>query len=206
MSRLRVVGLALAVVFAMSSVGVASASGHEFIASAKGAKLSGTVIAGIKGVQKFTTAAGIVECNKLEVTEGVTEGVENKETKKFESPTQNVTIQYKGCSAFGFVEVVVTPAKYTFSAEVGTGSTKNVTLNNEITITVASCTVNIPGKQTIGEAKYSNSTGKIELEPNVSGITSSGSGFGCEYSSESKGKYTGNSTVEIPSPGTLEWK
>jgi hypothetical protein len=193
MLRVRTIGLALVAVLAMSAVAAASASAHEFVATASGETITGSA----KENQVFTTKAGKVTCTALKVTSGKTTGTKAK--------TQVATIGYEKCTAFG-LEAKITAAEYEFNAEIGPGTPKNVKILKAITITAPLCTVTVP-VQTVGEVTYKNVTSgtkkEIELVPNVTGITSSGSGLACSYASESKGTYTGTSLVSVPN--SIEW-
>jgi len=184
MKRIKYVGLALVVVCALSAAAVASAGAHDFSASAVAA-LKGTA----KQTQVFTTAAGKVECSTLSVTSGTTALL---------ALTQSATVQYSGCKAFGLA-ATVSPAQYVFSADNGL-----VRIASSITIKATACLVTVPGNQDLTTVAYKNSGAEIVLEPNVTGITSEGSGAACTYAKESKGTYTGNSSVSIAG-GTLKW-
>jgi hypothetical protein len=187
MRRIRIVGLALVAVCAMSVTATAGASAHDFKASAAG-KLTSKALA----TQKFKTAAGLVECTALHLTSG---------TAALLSETQTATVQYTGCKAFGLA-ATVSPAQYEFNAN---GSVK---LLATITITATECTVTVPSAKNtkLSTIKYTNSNKQIVLEPSVNNITSSGAGAGCKYAEESLGTYTGNSVVGLESGGTLTWQ
>jgi hypothetical protein len=186
MRRIKYVGLALVAVFAMSVV--ASASAHEFEASAPG-NLTSKVLQ----TQTFHTAAGNVECSALHLTGG---SVTQLKTGK-----QEATVQYTGCKAFGLA-ATISPALYLFDAE---GSVKVL---KTITITAVGCTVTVPSAKntSLTTIVYKNASGgQITLEPSVKNITSSGTGSACTYAEESLGTYTGTSDVGLVG-GTLTWK
>jgi hypothetical protein len=185
MKRIRYAGLALVVVFAMSAAAAASAGAHEFSAT-----VMGTVKGTAKATQVFTTAAGKVECSTLSVTSGQT---------VLASKTETATIQYSGCKAFG-LSATISPATYEFNAE---GSVK---LAKQISIKATACQVTVPtaGNENLKSVGYKQSGTEVVIEPNVTGITSEGTGTACTYAKESKGTYTGNSSVSVAG-GTVSW-
>jgi hypothetical protein len=182
MKRIKYLGLSLVVVCALSVT--ASASAHMYDAT-----LSGAIKGTAKAPQVFTTAAGKVECSTLSVTSGTTALL---------LLIEHVTVQYGGCKAFGLA-ATVSPALYTFSADE-----ELVTVDKGITIKAVGCLVTVPAKQDLKKIVYKNSGSEIVLEPNVSGITSEGSGAACTYASENKGTYTGNSSISVAG-GSIKW-
>lgn len=94
------------------------------------------------------------------------------------------------------------------SAPWNISSTPNGTVSILKSATIkagAFCNISIPAQSKLSSVKYINLTGgKLELEPNVAGITSTGSGAGCGYGTESNGTYAGHSEVELVG-GTLQW-
>lgn len=174
---------ALVAALAMSLVGVAGASAHEFIE--KGAKLPAPLKAE-GGTQTFVTAGGTTVCTSVKGKGTVTSE---------KAVTQKATAEYAGCEADGFAEAKVEGAEYEFNAN-GT-----VTILKEIKVTAPLCKVSVPAateteNKNLSEVKYSSSGGVITEEANVSGITSSGSEF-CAYSKESKGTYKGTTKVSV---------
>lgn len=181
---------AIASALAMSVAGAASASAAEF----NGPK--GSLEAKALATQTFKTAAGNVECEKLSAT-GTVEG-----GKK---PTQNATVTYETCKAFGHT-ATVSPAHYEFNAN---GSVKIITEAITVTVKVegvTKCTVTVP-TQTIEDepssqegVEFENLAGgnlKVIPEP-VTNIASEGKGTLCEYNelgTAAKGTYTGASEV-----------
>jgi hypothetical protein len=186
MTRIRLVGLALVAVCAISVTTAASAGANPLFLSTALGKLLAKALA----TQKFVTHAGTVECTTLTA---------NGSVKSLASATQLAIISYAGCKAFGLA-ATVSPAEYEFNAN-GT-----VLVRKPITIKATGCLVTVPAHQTLGPVQYLNKpAGEIEIEPNVTGITSSGSGVACEYEIESKGTYIGNSLVAVEG-GKLSWE
>ncbi len=188
MRRIRFIAVAVVAALCMSVVAAASASAHEFVASKAGKTKSSAT-----SNQVFNTGSGNVTCTKL-AGKG-----EVKETE-LKSETHKETVTYSGCTAFGFVKVKITAAKYKFNAN---GS---VELENEVTITPegAGCTVKVAGKQVLSSVSFANEAGKINETSNVKGIHSVGSGGVCG-GTNTEGTYTGSALTELEG-GTIEWK
>jgi hypothetical protein len=138
----------------------------------------------------FTTAAGKVECTTLSVLNAST---------VLGALTLKATVDYSGCTAFTF-PATITPAEYEFNAD-GTA-----TILKEIKINATGCEVKVPvaGNANLSTIAYKNNGTGVLVEPNVKGITSSGTGFACTYASENKGTYVGNSHVTAAS-GSVSW-
>jgi hypothetical protein len=176
----------LASMCAISAVGVASASAHEFQASKAGT---------LKGKQlnnlKFKSATLSFEC-KTETSEGkVVAG--SQETLK-----QVVNYQ-ESCSIEGFVTTVTT-ADYGFSAG---GS---LTPENGLIVKALSwCTITINPQKAIKTVEYKNlAGGKLEIKSSLSGIAFETAGL-CGKKSETNGTETANTEVALEG-GTVEWK
>ncbi len=182
----RLIGATFVAVLAMSAVAVASASAHLFDSTKAGEAIKSEALA----TQVFTTAAGKVECTKLKTEKGTTVQ---------DSKTQEITIKYEGCKAFGLT-AKVSPANFKFHTSAGEGSEDTggtVDVLKEVTITALGCTVKVPAQNGLGTVTYKTveegGVKHVELIPNVSGITSSGEGTACTYEKESKGTYKGAS-------------
>ncbi len=188
MKRMNIAGLCLVAVCATSAISVASASAAlEFTATAMGS-LAGSAMSN----QIFTTSAGTVECTGLKLSAGEAE---------LKASSQNATIKYEGCTAFGFVGAEISPAEYEFKINGEVKILKAITIK-----ATSACTSTVPA-QTVKTVKYINRIvgGKmvVEIETAVTGIESSGKGFLCEYATEKKGTYTGTSLVLLPSGNIL---
>src|SRR6266566_6121728 len=169
MTRIKIIGLALAAVFALSAATAASASAAHFEAS-ESSNLLAKVVTGASGEQVFTTKAGKVVCKALKVKAG------KSTAGKVE--TQLATISYENCTAFGLT-ATISEAEYLFHAGTTPG-TGTVDVEKAITIKAAGCEVKVPAQKGLGKITYKNVGGKeVELVPNVTGITSSGTGFAC---------------------------
>jgi hypothetical protein len=192
MQRLKLLGLAVFAVMAMSVVASASASAHEFVASTTGA-----LEAEALNSQVFTTAGGKVTCTKLKLEQP-------SEVTVLKTTEQTVKVVYENCTAF-LASAENIKAEYTFSAE-GT-----VKIDKQITIKVPAigCESIVPAQGPLSTVTYANLTRNshegIEEKANVSAITSEGKG-GCAYAKESKGTYTGNSFVWLKNGGSLKWE
>jgi hypothetical protein len=186
MSKLKKFGVLFVVVFAFSAVAVANASAApEFTASAAGT-LSGTQTSN----QVFTTNGGTVTCTKASTTGNVA-------TTALE---QEVTVNYSGCTAFGFASVTISPATYNLHAN-GT-----VDILNTITISVplGGCTVTVGPQKGKGTVTYTNGTSDITESSNVTGIVYTTTGGICG-SGGSNGVYKGSNTVTRVGGGFLKW-
>jgi len=190
MRRIKFLAVAVVAALCMSVVAVASASAHEFVAS-KAGKTKSTALT----TQVFNTGAGEVTCTKLSGKGEVTEA-------ELKSETHKETVSYSGCTAFGFVKVKITAAKYDFNAN-GT-----VLLENEVTITPegANCTVKVTKGQNLSAVSFANEAGKIKEISEVTGIHSVSSGGACgEKGEHTNGTYKGTASTELEG-GTIEWK
>ncbi len=184
MNRMKLVGLMLVAAWAITATPAANAGASVFLSTVSGKLLSGAL-----ATQKFATKAGVVECTGLTAAGEVT---------ALTAEHLKATVSYTGCKAFGLA-ATVSPAEYEFNAS-GT-----VTVLKGITIKATGCLVTVPGGQTVGTVKYLNKpTGEIEVDSNVTGITSSGTGAACEYETEHNGTYSGISLVAVEG-GELTW-
>jgi hypothetical protein len=173
------IGLALVAALVFSIASTASASAASFLSSAK-AKLESLNVA----TQVFETEAGTTECTEANITAGESTGLE--------ASAQKATIEYKKCTAFGFIEVTITPAEYDFH------SNGEVSIEKLISIKTTGCEVSVPA-QTVEKVDYATSGNNILLEPLVTGILYTASGGSCRKTGEFKnGTYKGHSEVMIP--------
>jgi hypothetical protein len=183
--KLKVWGLALVAVFAFSAIASANAMAADHFKASSTGTLSGAQT----GNQVFTTPAGKVTC-----TEASTSGT----VATLEATEQEVTVEYEGCTAFGFIGAEISPAEYNLHAN------GVVDVLNEIEINAASCHVIVPPQNGLTSVSYTNKTGgKIEEVSNVTGIHSTGNGGICGGESTT-GTYVGNNLVGLIG-GTVEW-
>ena len=174
------------VVFALSVVGVASASAATFTASGTGS-LSGVQTTN----QEFTASSSFnpVICKKAATTGSVI---------LTEAANQKVKVTYSECTVnLGiFGNATVEPIK----AEYNLFASGQVEIENEIEIIVKGiCTTKVTKGQKVGTVTYTPSGGKIVEASNVSGIHSTSEGV-CP--SGTAGTYKGSNSVELVG-GTL---
>jgi hypothetical protein len=185
--KLRLVGLSIVALFALSIV--ASAGAHTFTASKTG------TLKGTGGKQTFTTSAGKVVCESLTATGTV---------EKLTSNTQKSSVTYAGCEAFGSA-VKISVAEYEFNANEFVG-----VIGKAIVITNAtgkcSVLVSAGGANTTLKTVTYGGNNKLSIKTNVSGINYTPSGGVCGTAKlETNGKYEGEAAVEVVG-GTLSWK
>jgi hypothetical protein len=166
-------------VVAICAVGAATASAAQFTASA-----TGTLVGHALENQVLTTNGGEVVCSKA-AAEGAIISTASAE--------QEVTVNYSGCTAFGFANVDVSPEKYLFTAF------GPVHIKNSVTITptlfgASLCTTTVP-PQTVSAVAFANSgLANIKEVPFVTGITYTSTGGAC-------GLAGANGTLK----GAIEW-
>lgn len=132
-------------------------------------------------MQIFNTEAMTIECTKATITAG---------QSSLETTEQAVTVKYEGCTAFGFLEVTVSPAEYIFFAN------ENVAIVKNITIVTAGCEVVIK-KELVTKATYVTKGANIHLTPAVK-IKAVAAGAVCTKVGPVNGEYKGNLEFMIP--------
>src|ERR1700733_5494715 len=164
MRTIKIIGLAVVAVLALSAVTASGAFAEEFIASKEG-NLKGKAL----NTQKFKTGSGAtVECTKAEPTGKVT---------KLKATEQEISVKYSSCSVLTFGEASVSLADYTFFVP-GLVSILNASGSPIIILAKGlgvECEVEVKGGQMLGSAteiKYVNKSGKIELQSKVTKIES----------------------------------
>ena len=207
--NLKVLGLALAAVFAMSAIAASAASAADLTAESYPATVTGAPQTGT--VDTFTTTAGKVKCPNASYTGTVSAA----------TTTVSITPNFNGpndtCTALaGIVPTIIHPNGCTFlfhiEAGVSTGTVDIVCpAGNEITITAnentagtltTKCTIHVPPQTGIGPLSYSTTgsgtTREIRLSVAVTnGIQyteTAGSGLGaCETTTkvQTDGTYSG---------------
>lgn len=185
MRGIKKLGLALVAVCAFSAIAVSSASASRFLAHPPG-ELEGKAL----GNQVFSTAAGNVICEGLKLL--------SSSAASLESETQEVTVDYSTCKAFGKA-ATVTPVLYLFNANGW------VDLLGTVKVKATLCTVTVFPATSLKTVKYKNFGQSISVEGEVAGITSEGTETACKYAKESKGTYTGVADVSLVSGGLLKW-
>jgi hypothetical protein len=185
MRTLKKFGVLMVAVFALSVVGVASASAATFTSSEEG-ELQGHALT----TQVFETNAGPVNCPVAEVTGFVIAK---------ESTEQHVTVHYKNCKAFsGLVSVEISTATYLFTSNGTVHILKPIVIN----VPLGGCTQTVPA-QTVSSVSFSgNSEGNLVESSAVTGIEYETSGGLCGEPG-SDGTYVGDNEVELVKGGTL---
>jgi len=185
MSSFKKLGVLVAIL-ALSAIGAANASAATFTESA-----TGTLTGKSLNAQVFATNSGQVKC-----TAHISGSIVSTATTE-----QHVTVEYKGCTAFGFASVDVSPATYLVIAN-GTVHVRNTVTNN---VTLAGCHQTVEPQGPLGTITYTNlAGGKLGVDANVTGIAYKGTGSLCgDATTKTNGTYTGNSEVERVGGGSL---
>jgi energy-converting hydrogenase Eha subunit B len=207
--NLKALGLALVATMAFCAVVASAASADEFKAESAPVTLTGIQDPGT--LDKFTTTAGTLECEKANYT-GTQSGVK--------STSVVITPVYSECFVGGAVPAIIhmngCSYKFTLDAAPATTGTVHVEcpttvgpphVTHEITITVGfptvKCTLHVH-EQTIGGIIYTNvgagATREITVDVNATGLTyteTAGTGLGaCTTSStQHTGTYVGKATI-----------
>ena len=169
-------------VLVLSAVGAANASAAEFTSTAEGV-LHGEA----EETQVFTINNGTIECEAIEFTGGKTD---------LAGTSQHATVEYTECVAFVVADVHISPATYLFTANGEVHIEDPITI--EVTVPLGlDCHVTV-GPQTVATVDYSSASGKLTLDPTISGIeyTTTGNMFWCGTGG-TNGTYTGASIVEL---------
>jgi hypothetical protein len=192
--NLKVLGLAVVAVLALTAVMSSAASAALYTASAYPATATG---ANTKGSEVFTTEGGKVECDSHFVTHSISAA----------SATITATPTYSNCEAFGFLEATINTegCSYLFHVE-GSGPSFNNKVDVEcgagksIKITAGTCKVEIGGQKELKNVVSSTSGTGVLVKPSVEGITYTVTqdGFLCPFGgtgTKKDGKYTGEVTI-----------
>lgn len=210
MRNLKILGLALMAMFAMSAVTAGAASADHITAEQYPATLTGK---NTTETDKFLTTTGTVNCKTASYAATISAAA----TSVSATPT------YSNCTAFGFPATIdVNGCKYVFN--IGAGTTGDADLSCEagktITVTAVSagtikCTVHVASQSDIaGTITYSNTgagtTREVGIVVSLSGIDYShtkGTGLGaCPAGSATNGtlEASGDVTAETdPIPPTM---
>lgn len=178
---------AAALALAFSAIGAASASAGQFTASA-----TGTLTGKAKTVQTFTSNGGQVKCSNAAISGNILSVASEELT---------VSVNYSGCTAFGFAAVHITPTEYTYTASGQVHIKKTTT----ISVTGAGCHMTIT-PQTPKVVHYV----KIEPFPRLfvtaatKIVTYHSTGGLCGTSGEN-GTFTGEIELERVGGGSLTW-
>ena len=186
MRSIKRLGLMLVTVTAICAVAAASASAApKFLAHPAGGLLASAI-----NNQVFTTAAGVVTCSALKISNG---------KAALESTTIHVTIEYSTCEAFG-LSATVTPVLYLFHADGSVDLLNTVKINGGF----GSCIATVLPKNGLKTVKFDNTPPDIRILGKVTGILSFGTGT-CSYAHEGNGTYVGDSLVKLHGPGVVRW-
>jgi hypothetical protein len=189
MRTLKKFGVLAVAVFALSVVGVASASAAEFTASATGS-IEGHALEN----QVFTTNGGTVTCSTAKTKGAIV---------KTASAEQEANVNYSGCTAFTFATVDISEAKYIFNASGTAQITKAITITPTL-LGSSLCTVTV-GTQTVSTTGFANAgTSNVKVSPNVTGISYTSTGGSCGASG-TNGTYKGANEVNREGGGTLRF-
>ena len=196
-------GALAAVVLALSAIGVASASAAQFTASATGS-LTGEAWEN----QVFTFNGGTVSC---------TDGDMSGKIEKTADTQQHVTVNYSGCSAFGFSTVDISPAtyQYTSNGDLHIKNRNNAQETPVIPITITPtlfgssiCTVTISAQtldQFDGNVNFSNwGIDEVRVDPELHNIKYTSTGGACGSSGEN-GTLTGAGEFRRVGGGTVRF-
>ena len=185
MKHIKIFGLALVAMFALSVAAVSSASAALLLFHASVAP--GTLLAKLVGApHKFKTGAGTVECESATGHGQITEKL---------AEVQLVLLLYGTCKITEPINAsaTVTAADYLFNAN---GS---VILDNTVTITGGGCTITV-APQTLSGITYANLAGppmELSVTANVTNIHYVVSGTFCiaKKGLATDGTYTGTELV-----------
>ncbi len=212
--NLKVLGLALVAVFAMSAVAASAASANQWMTAGNvNAKIIADQVAEEQHVFKVEGASTEVKCK--------TAHFEGAEEISSPATTVDVTPSYSNCNAFLGLSATVTNQGCHYKLHIGstTGTatwymtplTLICTGSNKIVIEAGTCKASVGGEQTFENGvEYMNNGGSPEkglLTANLSGIkvNKEKDGFLCPLSGTgevSTGTYEGDTNVTAESGGT----
>jgi hypothetical protein len=213
--NLKVLGLAMVAVLAMSAMVASAASAHEFKSEAASTQLTGKQV----GEHVFTAEGNEVKCTTATFngTQSGTEADEvtiHPEYGKGLDPEGN-----PGKCRFSALTATVTTTgcDYKFdseTSEAGHATTQVVCAEkSNITISLSGCTITIGAQTVDGGVSFDNegsgTTQQVKVTATATGIDYSASGFGCSLAgiktgAHSDGTYNGTTTVTGEKPSTVE--
>jgi hypothetical protein len=172
MKNIKILGLALIAMCAMSSVAASSALAVEFHAE----EAPVGIMASQTTAQVFTANAGPISCKEASFT---------GESANAVTPELRIFAEYNNCTFLGVANVKVNMGgcHYVFHAG-GTVDVVGATCaTNPISFSAEGCTVTVGPQNGLGPIKYVNKgagkTRDVEVEANVSGIKYTQTGIGC---------------------------
>lgn len=195
-NKLKVLGLALVAVFAMSAVAASAASANQFMSEGN---VETSISASQEGEHVFTVDGASVTC----------EVAEFNSTGPVASPATSVKVAptYEECTAFTFFTAKIQTEGCYYNLHVGaTGGieyTGSLDLEceegHEIVIAAGTCEAKVPGGQTFNGIGYANGSGTVTIGANVSGIevNKTKDGFLCPFSGKgaAEGSYEGTTVA-----------
>jgi hypothetical protein len=201
--NLKVLGLALVAVLAMSAMVASAASASQYTGSAYPTTGTGSNTA---GNETFTTPGGTVQCDSH--FEG---------TLAAASSTLTVTPKYTNCVAFGFLNATVNMngCDYLFHSGPAQGGgvyfhTVDIVCpaGKSIVITAGTCVADVGGQTGLAKVKTTNlAGGTVTVQPEVAGITLNVTtdGFGCPFSGTGHffGSYHGDVVLSRVGGGSI---
>jgi hypothetical protein len=198
--KLKMLGMALVAVLALTAVSASAASAGSYTASSYPSTGTGE---SALGNDVFTTEAGKVECKSH--FEG---------TLKEKSADITITAKYTECKAFGFLNATVSHCTYTFTEPTGSGDTWSQTVHiigSPCTIIVSTCEVSVPLQGPLSSVTTTNDTaaGDVTVKANVSKIkyNVTKDGIGCPFAgtgAKEGATYVQGSAVTFDSAATID--
>lgn len=193
--NVKVLGLAVVAVLAMSAMVASAAQAASFVASSYPATFTGS---NTKGTEKFHTEAGNVECDSH------FEGTESEA-----SSTATAHPKYTECEAFLGLSATVTTTgcNYLFHLTSTTAATTDVTCSSgSILVVAGTCKAEIKPQTGLTSTALKAEGGKITVTPSVTGIayTVTQDGFLCPFKgtgNKTDGEYTGSVTIANTAAG-----
>lgn len=186
--NLKVFGLALMAMFALTAVAASAAQAIEFHSEIENTTVTAKTEAGSNSV--FDAAGASISC-----TSGTFTGSQVAKT----SATLTVTPAYSGCTFLGVlnVPVKVNNCQYTFSANGEVAVTGGSC--TAITFEAAGCKVEVKAQSGLKEVTYTNlKTGterEVTVTPHVTGIKYTATGLCPKIGTFSDGNYTSGNAV-----------
>jgi hypothetical protein len=201
--NLKVLGLAMVAVLAMSAMVASAASAHEFKSESSSTTLTGEQV----GEHVFTAEGNEVKCTAAKFT-GTQSGTEADEVQVH--PTYGAAAKEGATCKFSALTATVNTGScdYRFDSETdanGHATTKVVCTSGSITISLSGCTITI-GAQTVDQGvsftnEGSGASRDVKVTATATGIDYSASGFGCSLAgiktgAHTDGTYNGTTTVK----------
>ena len=173
MRNIKILGLALMAMFAMSSLAAATASADKFTAASYPAQLTGSKDGTFQ--DEFVTTSGVVKCTTPTYKASIAEG----------SSSVTASAEYTGCTAFGFPAIIhMNECTYKFNILGGSSTEGDADLvcpaGKEVTVTAigagtVKCTIHVPGQADIGGVVVYTTIGagetqEVTLDANLTDI------------------------------------